>query len=80
MPATGRMPWLSARRTKSGMPAVLWMSVSARVRTPALCASSRSTSGFITPYLKLNQLCALRIMIDDFIGDLVTHNIADQTR
>ena len=43
MPATGRMlKYRIASRTKSGMPAVQWMSVSANVRTPAFAASSSS--------------------------------------
>ncbi len=46
------------------MPAVQWMSVSASVRTPAFAASSSKASGFITPYLKLNQLWQLRYMWD----------------
>ncbi len=76
MPATGRMLWLAASRTKSGMPAVLWMSVRARVRTPALAASSSSASGARMPYLKLNQLWALRNMIDGYNGDLETDKVA----
>jgi hypothetical protein len=51
------------------------MSVRAMVRTLALAASSSSASGFITPYLKLNQLWQLRNMIDADPVDPATDNI-----
>ena len=63
---TGRMAKQAdgAAVVRYGDTMILATSVSAKDRTPAFAASSSSASGFITPYLKLNQLWQLRCMRD----------------